>query len=188
MKTRNLSLGVVMAVVLAVAAPLAAFTLVEAVPMQQRIRVARGATFTTQVNFTQAALCDGSVKLAAGPYNVQISSMGDGSVHAIFLDRTGRKAGEAHGIIAVLRPVSVAAVSLPAVQHPNTAKSNTHPAPAAAAAPILNFQAAGFLPNSRTSFSQMGPKLNLEISSHDGSQGILIGLLLPAVIPAQARH
>jgi len=53
------------------------------------------------------------------------------------------------------------------------------------AARTLNFQTLGFQPASRTSFSQMGQKLNLEIASQDGSHGILIGLLLPAVMP---RH
>jgi hypothetical protein len=94
---------------LVIASPLGAFTLIES-NTNQKVLVARGDSFRVHVQLGQAALGDGSVKLQPGAYNVEIVSMGDGSVRASFFDQTGRKAGEAHGIIAIIRP----AANLPA--------------------------------------------------------------------------
>jgi hypothetical protein len=147
---------------LVMASPLGAFTLIESVGNQQKVMVARGDTFrVVHVRLSQVALGDGSVKLQPGEYNVGFSSMGDGSVRASFFDLNGRKAGEAHGIIAVLRTA----------QSPASSPRD----------PALHFAQLGFNGNSRSSFSQLGNKLNLEVLSSDGSRSILIGLLLPAV-------
>ncbi|HKB79689.1 MAG TPA: hypothetical protein VKH35_08240 [Thermoanaerobaculia bacterium] len=195
MRIRSRVVAAMAAAVLATAAPLAAFVVIELIPAQQRVHVMRGMTFRTQVRLAQAALCDGSVRLAPGMYNVEVFSLGDGSVRATFFDQTGRKAGEAKGIIAVLRQSANATALLPAVQkgpgpvgtkaNPGLPDARNNPGPPDVAARTLNFQTLGFQPASRTSFSQMGQKLNLEIASQDGSHGILIGLLLPAVMP---RH
>lgn len=142
-------------------APLGAFTLVE-----------RGASFQKQVTFTQAVLCDGSVRLAPGTYKVQIASMGDGSVRASFFDSIGRKAGEANGIIIVnSRP---AGETKAAPGGPN-AKNNPGPPERPATFPALGFHA-----NSPATFRMEGSQLKLVVSG-EGSNQILIGLLLPAV-------
>jgi hypothetical protein len=166
-----------------IASPLGAFTLIES-NTNQKVLVARGDSFRVHVQLGQAALGDGSVKLQPGAYNVEIVSMGDGSVRASFFDQTGRKAGEAHGIIAIIRP----AANLPAIQSQGTKtlkQSQGTTAKVSPASPVreaaLNFTTLGFGPNSRSSFSQQGLKLNLEIPSADGNRSVLIGLLLPAV-------
>jgi hypothetical protein len=171
---------------LMIASPLGAFTLIES-NTNQKVLVARGDTFRVHVQLAQVALCDGSVKLQPGAYNVDIVSMGDGSVRASFFDQTGRKAGEAHGIIAIIRPAAAApATNLPSMQSKGTnSLKQSQGTNAKVSSPVreaaLNFTTAGFDANSRSSFAQQGLKLNLEIPSRDGSRAILIGLLLPAV-------
>jgi hypothetical protein len=173
-----------LAALLMMASPLGAFTLIESVGNQQKVRVAQGATFRVSINFTQAFICDRSVKLLPGQYNVEIFSMGDGSVRASFFDRTGRKAGEAHGLIIVVTPAGAAApatTKVPAVQSPGANAHKIAPSPVSSIREAaLNITTLGFQPNSRSTFSQQGLKLNLEIHG-DGSHSILIGLLLPAV-------
>jgi len=169
------------AALLVLSAPLGAFTLVEG---NQKIPVIRGDTFRARFHLAQAALCDGSVKLKPGEYDVQVVSMGDGSVRASFFDSHGRKAGEANGIIAVLKPAPAAGA--PGAGHAGSMKIQSNSAhKVAPAAPTeqlsLNFTKIGFGPNSKASVSPQGQKLNLEIVSTDGGHGILIGLLLPAV-------
>jgi hypothetical protein len=154
------------AALLATASPLAAFTLVE-----------KNSSFATHVTLQQAALCDGSVKLAPGAYKVDIVSLADGSVRASFFDSTGRKAGEARGI-AIIRQGSAPA---PGSAQPGAANSVQKVQPAGSQASAPNFAAAGFGPNSRSTFHTEGQSLKLEIFSSDGSSSILIGLLLPAV-------
>jgi len=181
-----ISLGL-MAILLA-AAPLGAFTLIEL--QEKKVPVARGDSFRTHVRLTQVALGDGSVKFKPGEYDVQILSLGDGSVRASFFDKSGRKAGEASGIIAVLKQGQAAlkqgeaappaGTNLPAVQSQGNAAQKVAPSSPSGQAAI-NFAKLGLGPNSRASFSQQGQKLNLEIVSSDGIIAILIGLLLPAV-------
>jgi len=188
---RVLSLG--LAVILVAAAPLGAFTLIEL----QKVPVTRGDSFRTHVRLTQVALGDGSVRFAPGEYDVEISSLGDGSVRASFFDKTGRKAGEANGIIAVLKqgqsslkqseaaitgkqPAPPPGTDLPAVQSQGNAAQKVAPSSPSGQVAI-NFAKAGFGPNSRAIIVQKGQKLELQITSNDGTKGILIGLLLPAV-------
>jgi hypothetical protein len=161
-------LSSVVAAFLMTALPLGAFTLLESVGPQQKVRVANGDSFrVSHVRLGQVALGDGSVKLQPGDYSVGVSSLGDGSVRASFFNLAGQKVGEAHGIIAVLKPG--ATTNVPAVQ-----------------SAAIHFAPLGFNANSRTSFSQLGNKMNLEILSTDGSHSVLIGLLLPAV--QSTRH
>jgi hypothetical protein len=186
MRVRSGLLPAAVAAFLVLEAPLGAFTLVES---NQKVPVARGDSFRAHLSLNQAALCDGSVKLKPGEYDVEIVSMGDGSVRSSFFDRSGRKAGQARGIIAVLKqgPASAAPPS-GAPAGGNAASMKIQPNAAQKVAPAapteqlsLNFTKLGFGANSRASVSPQGQKLNLEIVSNDGSHGILIGLLLPAV-------
>lgn len=153
--------AILSAALLASAAPLAAFTLIE-----------RGSTFEITVRLTQAFLCDGSVRLEAGPYKLQVTSLGEDKVQAKFTDLKTGKTGEARGIIAVLRQ------DTPSEQKVQPGENKVQPGGAVA----LNFTKLGFGPNSQVNFKPNGPqKVNLEITSHGGSHSITIGLLLPAV-------
>jgi hypothetical protein len=156
------------ALLVASAAPLTAFTLVE-----------RGSSFTTHVTLQHAALCDGSVRLAPGTYKLQVVSMGDGSVRALFFEYGGRKAGEARGTTRI-------DWSGPGDKS-GAADSQHKVRPAGSEAASLNFTKLGFGENSRSSFRTEGQKLNLEVLSSDGTHAILIGLLLPAVQKGNAE-
>jgi hypothetical protein len=174
------ALSGLVAALLVAAAPLGAFTLVES---NQKVPVVKGDSFRVHARLLQAALGDGSVKLQPGEYDVQVLSMGDGSVRASFFDRTGRKSGEANGIIAVLKHAAAAppaGSNVPAVQSQGAAAQKVAPASPPQQVAV-NFTKLGFGPNSRSTFSQQGQKLNLEIFSQDGAHGVLISLLLPAV-------
>jgi len=183
-----ISLGL-MAILLA-AAPLGAFTLIEL--QEKKVPVARGDSFRTHVRLTQVALGDGSVKFKPGEYDVQILSLGDGSVRASFFDKNGRKAGERTGSILALKPLpSLPGVEASDLRPPepgsqtadfrNVAPSPPSIPPSPTPSPRPTFTKLGFGPNSRSSFSQAGQKLELKILSKDGIIAILIGLLLPAV-------
>jgi len=144
--------------------------------------IKKGEATETRVKLSQAALCDGSVRLEPGEYSLKIVSMGDGSVRASFFDKKGRKAGEANGVIAILKQSPAAQNGAPAPNlkvQPNAAQKVAPAAPAEQLS--LNFAKAGFGPNSRATVKPQGQKLELEILSNDGVLGILIGLLLPAV-------
>jgi hypothetical protein len=179
MRFRGTLFSAALTALFVLAAPLRAFTLLES---EQKVPVLRGDTFRTHFHLAQAALCDGSVKLKPGEYDVQILSMGDGSVRATFFDKSGRKAGEARGIIAVLRKAQAGA---PGAAHAETQKvqaSSAHKvAPAASEQLSLNFSKIGFGPESKSSVHPQGQKLDLEIVAGDGGHAILIGLLVPAV-------
>ena len=140
--------------------------------------IKRGEATEAKVKLSQAALCDGSVRLEPGEYSLKIVSKGDGSVRASFFDKKGRKAGEANGIIAVLKQAPAGAAAAPPGQDKSALKSG----PSSPAESLsLNFAKAGFGANSRATVKPQGQKLELEILSNDGVLGILIGLLLPAV-------
>ena len=162
--------------VAAVAAPLLAATSPMPAPIEVRELIIRADVTEAKVKLGQAALCDGSVRLEPGEYNLKIVSMGDGSVRASFFDKSGRKAGEAHGIIAVLKQAHEGAPQ--ALKGQNKAASEgSLPTESLS----LNFSKAGFVPGSRANVKQQGQKLNLEILSSDRTRAILIGLLVPAV-------
>jgi hypothetical protein len=133
------------------AGALAAVLVLSAVPAPASVIDYRGA-FDVRVTLTQAVLCDGSVRLAPGAYDVHVKSAGDGSVRAGFF-QGGVKKGETRGIIAVRRAGPEKSPSLASL---------------------------GFSSNSPSSLRPDGQKLSLEIGA-PGSNQILIGLLVPAV-------
>lgn len=104
-----------------------------------------------KVKLTQPALADGSVKLAPGTYDVQVTRSADGSVRAGFF-QGGMKRGEARGIIAVRK----------------AGGEKTH-----------TFASLGFNSSSPSSLKQNGQQLSLEIGD-PGTNQILVGLLQPA--------
>ena len=130
------------------------------------------------IKLGQVALCDGSVRLEPGEYSLKIVSTGPGAVRASFFDKSGRKAGEAKGIIAVLKQSQAGALAAPQGQGKSAFAGGTSKP---GESPSLTFSKLGFGPNSRASFSQAGQKLELQILSKDETHVILIGLLLPAV-------
>jgi hypothetical protein len=168
------------------ASPLAAFTLIEL----EKIPVTRGDSFRTHVGLSQTLLGDGSVRFLPGKYDVEVLSLGDGSVRASFFDKSGRKAGEAKGIIAVLKQGQAAlkqgeaappaGTNLPAVQSQGAAAQKVAPSSPSGQVAI-NFAKLGFGPNSRAIIVQKGQKADLQIVSRDEKTQVLIGLLLPAV-------
>lgn len=174
MKIRSALLAVAL---LTTAAPLGAFTLVEANP---KVVVPRGDAFNVQVTLPEAVLCKGTHLLSPRTsYRVEIMSLGDGSVRARFFDPAGQNAGEANGIIAVLRK----GVPPAAAEHaPGDASAMHKVQPGGSNAEgAMNFTKLGFGPNSPSKLSAEGQKRTLEIFSQDRAHGILIGLLLPAI-------
>ena len=105
-----------------------------------------------QVKLTQAAMADGSVRLAPGVYDVHVVTAADGKVTAGFF-QGGVKRGEAHGIIAVRK----------------AGGSKTH-----------TFTSLGLGSSSPSALKPLGQGLSLEIGA-PGTNQVLIGLLLPAV-------
>jgi hypothetical protein len=129
------------------------------------MNIPAGETLKLNFDLPQAALCDGSVRLEKGPYEIQIRSMGDGSVHATFHfasvngdGRTAQKVGQATGKVRGHELVG---------KQPN---ANTPP----------TFATLGFTPQIRPTSQVQGNHLNV-IAKGQGSNEILIGLLLPAV-------
>jgi hypothetical protein len=143
--------------------PLAAFTLVE-----------RGSSFKTRVTLPQAATFTGGGKLAPGTYDVNVVSMGDGSVRASFFDLNGKKLGEERGIIAIIKsPEAAPAQGGGGTQGIIIQGGRQAGAPA-------TFASLSLTRESPTRFEVQGNKLNLQIGAPGGNQ-ILIGLLVPAV-------
>jgi hypothetical protein len=161
MTTTKRVLSLALIAILVASAPLGAFTLIEL--QEKKVPVVRGDKLRTHVRLSQAALCDGSVKLKPGEYDVEVLSMGDGSVRASFFDKNGRKAGEANGIIAVLKQGQAAlkqgeaappaGTNLPAVQSQGNAAHKVAPSSPSGQAAI-NFSKLGLGPSSRASFSR----------------------------------
>jgi hypothetical protein len=166
MKTRHPFLTSILAAVLLLA--------VSPMPAPIYMNIPNGATLAlkTKVEFKQAVLCDGSVRLEPGMYDVSFKSLGDGSVRATISGngKTGHATGKIQGHEVVvqggLQPGAAASVQKiqPANQQP--------------AAP--SFASMGFTPQSQASPQQQGDKLNVIVNGQ-GSNQILIGLLLPAV-------
>jgi hypothetical protein len=143
-------------------------------------QVRQGDTFTTRVVFTpqQPAAFTGGVRIAPGTYDVHIVSMGDGSVRASFFDKTGRKKGEANGIIGILRPAGESK-AVPGVD----TRGTVTPGPPNRQA---TFSSLGFQANSSATFRTEGSQLKLAIGNQ-GQNQILIGLLLPAIQPSAVQ-
>lgn len=125
-----------------------------------------GETLKTRVRLEQAVLCDGSVRLEAGFYDVNVRSWGDGNVQGTFTGngKTCQAKGKVQGNEIVvqggLRPIVVEGGKQPG------------------AAPY--FAPLGFTPQSHTSTQRQGNTLNVIVNGQ-GANKILIGLLLPAV-------
>lgn len=162
MKTRP----TVLAGALASALVLAAAPVASAMPtaVEHGVVIQGGLTFQKTIVLNQAALCDGSVRLEKGSYDVRFESLGGNKVRASFF-QGGTKRGEAHGIIVVA----------------DSGKGQTGPGGGP--------HAAGVPGASRTAFGDVafGPEYGFKTTSgkHElavggpGLNQILIGLSLP---------
>jgi hypothetical protein len=176
MKTRHPFFTSILAAVLLLA--------VSPMPAPIYMNIPNGATLAlrTKVEFKQAVLCDGSVRLEPGLYDVSFKSLGDGSVRATISGngKTGHATGKVQGHEVVvqggLQPGAAASVQKVQPGGANTAagpggtQANTPP----------SFATMGFTPQSQASLQQQGNNLNVIVKGQ-GSNQILIGLLLPAV-------
>ncbi|HQQ77397.1 MAG TPA: hypothetical protein PLB01_08575 [Thermoanaerobaculia bacterium] len=176
MKTRHPFLASVLAAVLLLA--------VSPMPAPIYMNIPNGATLAlrTKVEFKQAVLCDGSVRLEPGSYDVSFKSLGDGSVRTTISGngKTGHATGKVMGHEVVvqggLQPGAAASVqkiqpgASNAAAGQGSAQANTPP----------SFASMGFTPQSQVSLRQEGNKLDVIVNGQ-GSNQILIGLLLPAV-------
>ncbi len=135
--------------------------------------VAAGQTFQKGVVLETAVLCDGSVRLEKGTYDVKFESLGKNKVRATFF-QGGAKKGEASGIIAI----DGSAGHVRRAVHRRGPEKN------------ISFNDLGLHPSSAHALQKQGDKLNLVVGNQ-GSNQILIGLLLPAVqkgIIGPTRH
>jgi hypothetical protein len=146
MKTRAVLLAVLV---------LSAASVVSAMPtaVERGVVVQGGLNFHKPITLNTAALCDGSVRLDKGSYDVTFQSLGNNKVRATFF-QGGMRKGEANGIVIV-----------------NSAPSKRS---------TTSFEDLGLHPSSVHAFQQQGGKLNLVVNGQ-GTNQILIGLLLPAV-------
>lgn len=126
------------------------------VAVERGVVVQGGLHFQKSIVLETAAFCDGSVRLEKGAYDVKFESLGKNKVRATFF-QGGMRKGEAQGIIII-----------------GGAPAN-HGGPGA-----FSFEDLGLRPVSAHAFQKQGEKLNLVVSGQ-GSNQILIGLLLPAV-------
>ena len=127
--------------------------------VERGVVVEGGLHFQKSIVLTTAAFCDGNVRLEKGTYDVKFESLGNNKVRATFFQGGARK-GEANGIIIVS--------GKPAKGYIGETEKN------------MSFHALGLHPSSAHAFQQQGQKLNLVVNGQ-GSNQILIGLLLPAV-------
>jgi len=129
--------------------------------------VPAGETLRTKISLPQAALCDDGVRLEKGSYDASIKSMGDGSVRVTISGngKTGHVTGKVQGHEVVVeggrQPSAANSVIIQGGKQPS-------------------FASFGFTPQSQVSPQISGNRLNLVIKGQ-GSNAILIGLLLPAV-------
>jgi hypothetical protein len=130
--------------------------------------VERGAVVQEGINFHKpivldtVAFCDGSVRLEKGAYDVKFESLGGNKVRATFF-QGGALKGAANGIVIVN--------GAPTKGYIGETEKN------------LSFESLGLHPGSAHAFQRQGGKLNLVVKGQ-GTNQILIGLLLPAVVPA----
>jgi hypothetical protein len=149
------------------------------------MNIPNGATLAlrTKVELKQAVLCDDGIRLEKGSYDVSFKSLGDGTVRVTISGNTG-KTGHATGKVQgheVVVPGGLqpgAAASVQKVQ-PGAANAAAGPGGTQANTPP-SFASMGFTPQSQALPQQQGNKLNIIVKGQ-GSNQILIGLLLPAV-------
>lgn len=139
------------------------------------MNIPNGDTFRTSFRLEQPAMCDGSVRLEAGPYDVSVRSMGDGSVRATISGngKTCHATGKVQGHDGIVvqggrQPGASNAIVVEGGKQPSTAPTTP------------SFASFGFTPQSQASFQKHGNHLNVIVNGQ-GSNQILIGLLLPAV-------
>jgi hypothetical protein len=147
--------------------------------------VPAGQTIRVNVILQEAALCDGSVRLEAGPHVAEIRSLGDGSVKAAFLT-PGRPPCNASGkIVGVvveggLQPGAANAVVVEGGKQPGAANSVV-----VEGGKQPSFASFGFTPQSQVSFQKQGNSLSVIVKGR-GSNQIFIRFKLPAVQAQQA--
>lgn len=150
---------------------LASSLLLAVAPMPAPIymNIPAGESVKTSVRLQQAALCDGSVRLEPGLYSFSMSSLGDGSVRVTISGngKTGHATGKVQG-----HEVVVQGGLQPGAANPVVVQGGKQPG-----AP--SFASLGFTPQSQSSFQTQGTHLNVIVKGQ-GSNSILIGLLLPA--------
>ena len=144
------------------AAVLAAPAFAMPTAVEKGVVVEGGLQFHKTIVLNTAAFCDGSVRLEKGTYDVKFESLGNNKVRATFFTGGVRK-GEANGIIIVN--------DAPSKRYIGETEKN------------MTFEALGLHPSSAHALQQQGEKLNLVVNGQ-GTNQILIGLLLPAVVPA----
>jgi hypothetical protein len=175
MKTRPLLTSFLAAVLLLSMGPMPA-------PIYMNIPNGQVLALRTKVQFQQAFLCDGSVRFEPGLYDVSFKSLGDGSVRATISGngKTGHATGkvQGHEVVAQGGLEPGAAESVQKIQ-PGAANAAATQGGKQASAPPT-FATMGFTPQSQASLQQQGNKLNVIVKGQ-GSNQILIGLLLPAV-------
>lgn len=140
---------------------LSATTVASAMPtaVERGVVVQGGLQFQKQIVLNETALCDGSVRLARGSYDVRFESLGGNRVRASFF-QGGAKRGEAQGIIVV--------------------NSRTQTGPGGGPHAALTFTSLGLGAQSPHEMRKAGGD-RLELVVGQGANQILIGLLLPAV-------
>ena len=142
--------------------------------------VPAGQILKVNVILKDAVLCDGSVRLEAGLYEVNIRSLGDGSARVTF--KGNGKTGQATGKVQGRDGVVVEGGLQPGTADPMQKVQPVGVVVEGGKQPSLapSFASFGFTPQSQASFQKQGNHLNVIVKGQ-GSNQILIGLLLPAV-------
>lgn len=123
-----------------------------------------GARYDRSVVLAQDALAQNGKLLPKGSYDLRIESLGNGKLRASF-HQGGVKKGEANGIVVV---------------GGRTANPNAKAGPGAGPHVAPSFSDLGFGPATPHALRAQGTGLELVVGQQ-GSNQILIGLLLPAV-------
>ena len=141
-------------------------------PIYMNIPVGETFSLGTRVQLQTPVFCDGSVRLEPGAYDLHFKSLGDGSVIATFTGngKTGHAKGKVQGhdgiiIQGGLQPGAANAIVVEGGKQPSKAPS---------------FATMGFTPQSQAATQRQGNHLNVIVNGQ-GTNQILIGLLLPAV-------
>jgi hypothetical protein len=135
------------------------------------MNIPAGETLKLSFDLPQAALCDGSVRVEKGQHEIQIRSMGDGTVRATINFASVNGDGKTCQATGKMRGHELVPAAPNAAGAPN-AKPNANTPP--------TFATLGFTPQIRPTTQVQGNHLNV-IAKGQGSNEILIGLLLPAV-------
>jgi hypothetical protein len=137
--------------------------------VERGVVVQGGLQFQKTIVLNTPVLCDGSVRLEKGTYDVKFESLPGNKVHATFFQGGTRK-GEANGIIIVNGGSNQALGG----------STGPGPGPGPGGKNAFSFEDLGLHPSSAHAFQTQGQKLNLVVNGQ-GTNQILIGLLLPAV-------